>query len=443
MEAVMDVANPTAKPVPARSPGSPGRVAALAAVLAWAVLQAPLSGCASRPSVVGSLMPPQADAAEALGPDVICEPEKHEVLLCWIAGDSSGWRVWFSRSADRGATWSKPVAVTGAAAALRLEPESSPRMVSDEDGRVGIAWSVWAASAAGAPRTSDLCFAQSLDGGARWSAPVTVNDDTSGGAGSQSFHDLALRPGGTLFAAWVDSRPGADSLSPDGSEGGDPAIWFARSEDFGAHWGPNAAHWSHACPNSRVSLAVDPAGALYATFRKRYAGEVRDVVIGRTGGPPIRIAQDLWKTAENPAAGPAIAVSRDATLRLAWYTGAPDRAGVWFQESMPELVDSTRTPVLVLRSDRLQAVHVGIAEAGMSGTLLACDADSTGANQLTLARVEPSGRRVVERFVVPGTRGASYPNIAIARAGRTAYVVWTQHDAGHSNLRLLRWDVGR
>src|ERR1041384_1733061 len=35
MEAVMDVAIPTAKPVPARSPGSPGRVAALAAVLAW------------------------------------------------------------------------------------------------------------------------------------------------------------------------------------------------------------------------------------------------------------------------------------------------------------------------------------------------------------------------------------------------------------------------
>ncbi len=350
----------------------PRRSAALAAVLAWAVLQAPLSGCASRPSSVGSLVPPRAAGGDALGPDVICDPEKHDVLLCWLAGDSSGWRVWFSRSADQGVTWSRPVAVSGAAELLRLEPESSR--------------SAWAASAAGEPRTSDLRFAHSLDGGSRWSTPVTVNDDTAGGAGSQSFHDLALRPEGALFAAWVDSRPGADSLDDAGSEGGDGSIWFARSEDFGAHWGPNAPHWSHACPNSRVSLAVDPGGALFAAFRKHYAGQIRDVVIGRAGGPPIRISQDAWSVAESPASGPAIAVSRDATLRLAWFTGAPDRAGVWFQESMPERVDSSRTPLPVLVSDKLSTVHVGIGEAGMSGTLLACDADSTGANRLTLAR---------------------------------------------------------
>ena len=48
-----------------------------------------------------------------------------------------------------------------------------------------------------------------------------------------------------------------------------------------------------------------------------------------------------------------------------------------------------------------------------------------------------------EQFVVPGTLGAADPSVAAARAGRTAYVAWTHRDAGHSELRLARWNVGR
>ena len=96
-----------------------------------------------------------------------------------------------------------------------------------------------------------------------------------------------------------------------------------------------------------------------------------------------------------------------------------------------------------MTSERLPTLHVDIGEAGMSGTLLAMDADSTGANQLTLARVESSGRRLVERFVVPGTRGASHPKVAATPADKHAYVVWTAREGERSMLRIARWDVGR
>jgi hypothetical protein len=106
-------------------------------------------------------------------------------------------------------------------------------------------------------------------------------------------------------------------------------------------------------------------------------------------------------------------------------------------------MDSTTAPVPVLVGDRLPTVHIGIGEGGMSGTLLALDADSAGTDQLTLARVEPTGRRVAERFVVPGTQGASYPSVATERAASVAYVVWTIPVGGHSALRLARWTLGR
>jgi hypothetical protein len=57
--------------------------------------------------------------------------------------------------------------------------------------------------------------------------------------------------------------------------------------------------------------------------------------------------------------------------------------------------------------------------------------------------VEPAGRRVVERFVVPGTEGASYPRVATERADRVAYLAWTAKVGDHRELRLARCDMGR
>jgi len=418
-------------------------LAVLRTLLAGALLQSFGSGCARRASTVTALGPPGNVAQAALDPSVACDPVKHDVLLSWIAGDSTSWRVWFARSTDRGATWSVPVAVSPAGERVRLEPESSPRLVCDENGRLGIAWSAWAESALVAVRMTDLRFAHSFDGGRTWSTPVTVNDDTTGGAGSQSFQDLAVRPEGGLYAAWLDSRPGLDRPFVEDTCRHDASIWFARSEDFGAHWGANLPHWSNVVPNSRVSVVVTPGGDIFAAFRKHYRGGIRDVVLGRPGGPPVRLYMDAWRIRNCPPSGPAMALSRDGTLRMAWYTGAPDRPGVWFRQTLPELMDSTTAPIPVLIGDRLPIVHIGIGEGGMSGTLLALDADSAGTDQLTLARVDPAGRGVAERFVVPGTQGASYPSVATERAASVAYVVWTNPAGGRSALRFARWTLGR
>ena len=380
---------------------------------------------------------------DAFGAAVSFDPLNHDVLLGWIAGDSTGWRVWFSRSHDQGATWSEPVPVSPADERLRLEPESPPRMVCDDEHRVGIAWSAWGRSARQPESSSDIRFAHSFDGGRNWSEPTTVNDDSTGGPGSQSYQDIALRPEGDLFATWLDSRPGSDRLQSTDEDSADASVWFARSGDFGTHWGPNSAQWSRACPNSRVSLVVDPAGNLFVAFRKHYAGQIRDVVLARIGGPPVRMHDDGWAVTDCPPCGPAMRLSRDGTLRMAWYTGAPSVQGVWFRQSVPELMDSTSAPIAVLVSNRLPPIHVGIGEAGMSGTLIACDADSTGADQITLARIEPSGRRLVERFVVPGSQGAAYPRVAAEQTGGVAYVVWTKREGKHSTLGLARWNVGR
>ena len=425
---------------------STGRAPARPAGRRWAagLLALVLAGsCAPHPSAVQEIKTPDIQAMHAGDAAVACDPRNHDVLLSWVAGDSSGFRVWFSRSSDAGASWSAPVAVSPPGEPLRMHAESSPRMTCDPDGRLGVAWSTSVEIEGRRFPASDLRFAGSADGGRTWSSAVTINDDAGGEPGSHTFHALTLRPSGELYAAWLDSRPGGDSLQADEAEGHDASIHLARSDDHGLTWGKNSAQWSHVCPCCRVGMVVDAFGIPYVVFRKHYPGQLRDVVLARIGGEPMRLHTDNWNIEGCPHSGPPIALSRDGTLRVAWFTGATGHAGVYFRQILPERMDSLSTPVSVMRGENLPTLHVDVGEAGMSGTLLAMDADSTGKSELTLARVESSGRRLVERFTVPGTNGASHPKIASMPSSKVAYVAWSAKDGDRTRLHLARWDVGR
>jgi hypothetical protein len=320
---------------------------------------------------------------------------------------------------------------------------SSPILVCDDERHVGIAWSTAVYLPGRLERASDLRFSRSLDGGRTWDPPATVNDDVANGPGQHSHHGVAVYPDGSLLAAWLDDRPGAERLDADVSEGSDASIYIARSLDFGAHWGQNSPQWSRASRGCRVAVAVDLIMRPLFSFRKHYPGHVRDVVMGRPDGPAVRLFYDDWPAPGEPSAGASLVISRDGTLRSVWYTGAPGRAGVWFCQDLPELVDSTDVPLPLIRGERVPPITADLGKAGVSGSLIACDSDTTGTSGLTLVRVNSNGRRVEERMVVPGTQDASHPYVGSINTRRYAFVAWTDRRDGMSKLRLLRWNLNR
>jgi hypothetical protein len=402
-----------------------------------------LTGCAHGPSTFADVVPPHAPGAEAGAPSIEIDPKSGDALLSWVAGGPEGWRVWFSRSKDRGATWSAPVAVSPPGEPVQLDLDSSPILVCDEEHHVGIAWSTAVYLPGRLEHTSDVRFARSVDGGLHWDPPTTVNDDVASGPARHSHHSVAVYPDGSLLAAWLDDRPGAERLDADVSEGDDASIYIARSTDFGAHWGPNSAQWSRACRDCRVAVAVDPLLRPLVSFRKHFPGRICDVMVSRPDGPAVRVHEDNWVVPDDPRTGTSLVISRDGTLRSAWYTGAPGRAGIWFRQDLPELLDSTAAPVPILRAERQPPIQVDVGKAGMSGSLIACDADTTGGSGLTLVRVVSSGDRVAERFVVPGTAGARFPYVGSINTRHYAFVAWTELRDGVNRVRLLRWDLQR
>ena len=430
----------SAMPVPHETPprsraGVGGRLAPLLALA--------LAGCSHRPSTFVELRPPKAPGVESGAPAIEIDPANGDALLAWVAGAPDGWRMWFARSKDRGVTWSAPVAVSPPGEPLQLDLDSGPILVCDDERHVGICWSTAVYLPGRLERASDVRFARSVDGGRTWAAPTTVNDDVAAGPSRHSHHGLAAYADGSLLAAWLDDRPGGERLDADMSEGLDASIYIARSMDFGGHWGPNAAQWSRACRGCRVAVSVDLSGRPLLSFRKHYPGQIRDVVLARLDGPPQRVFDDRWSAPEEPTAGASLVMSRDGTLRSVWYTGAPGRAGVWFRQDLPELLDSTSAPLPLIRAERQPPIAADLGKAGVSGSLIACDADTTGGSGLTLVRVASSGREVAERIVVPGTQGALFPYVGSINTRRYAFVAWTDRHDGISRLRLLRWDLHR
>lgn len=419
------------------------RPAAWAALLSAVLLVPTLSGCSRTPSATEAATVPVPEGHHVGAPAIAIDPTSGDVLLMWMGGADDEVRLWFARSRDEGASWSHPVAVTPPGEPLRIHAEASPRMVVDPGKGIGVAYATSVPVEGRRFPASDLRFARSLDGGVTWQTPVTVNDDTASGPGSHSFHNIVLWERGTLFASWLDSRPGREGIPSDSTEGNDASIHLSRSDDFGVTWNPNQGQWDRVCPCCKSDIGVDPFGHVYVSFRRHYEGQIRDAVIARPDGPPVRMYPDHWRIEGCPHSGPSLDLPLDGTIRMAWFTGAPDRAGVWFRSAMPETMDSTSTPVAVMRGTSLPTVHVSLATAGVRGSLIAMDSDSSGARRLTLARVESSGRRLAESFTVPGSDGAQYPHLAASPNRTTAYAVWTRTEGERGRLHLTRWRLGR
>jgi hypothetical protein len=365
-----------------------------------------LAGCSHGPSTFVELQPPKAPGPESGAPSIEIDPTNGDALLSWVAGGPDGWRVWFARSRDRGVTWSTPVAVSPPGEPLLLDLDSSPIVVCDDEHHVGIGWSTAVYPPGQLEHTGDVRFARSMDGGRTWDAPSTVNDDAASGPSRHSHQGFAVYPDGSLLAAWLDDR-------------------------------------SRACRGCRVAVAVDLMMRPLLSFRRHFPGQVRDVVMGRPDGPPVRVFDDHWVAPEEPSAGTSLVISRDGTLRSVWYTAAPGRAGVWFRQDLPELLDSTTAPILLVRGERAPAMAPDIGKAGISGSLIAVDADTSGNSGLTLVRVASSGARIAERIVVPGAEGAHDPYVGSINTRKYAFVGWTDRHDGISRMRLLRWNLNR
>ena len=167
-------------------------------------------------------------------------------------------QVGFARSDDHGVTWSAPgVAYDGGGSQAQfctlLAPDGGSLLAVFAEGRPLMVG-----------RPARVAAIRSSDGGASWSAPVTVasltatqTTDPERGGAIRSFGEAvsAAYGGGRAYAAWFEDRTGGTS-----------AVRVSASGDGGRTWGPPAAVVEEAAQPFLPTIAVAGDGALGATW---------------------------------------------------------------------------------------------------------------------------------------------------------------------------------
>jgi hypothetical protein len=390
----------------------------------------------------GELKPPAAGSASAARvvshetengatPMFVASPRGARVVS-WVSAEGGGENgVLHLSITPAGATEPLPtVSMRDSLGPIEPHGEAPPQLAADSAGRIFALYAVGKVVPGQRFPVSALRFVRSADQGRTWSTPVTVNDAGEHGAfGSHSFHALTVGPDGTLLATWLDARKGKSG------------VWMSRSRDGGATWEPNRAIYdSPTCPCCRTAVAMAADGHIYVAWRAILEGDVRDVVVmrsedaGQTWQTPVRPREDGWVYPGCPHAGPSLKLDAAGRLHIAWWTGKPGEAGVYYARSS----DGGRTfqaqPLAV--AERSSPAHVQLAVHG-ERVHVAWD-DGLSETPRVLLRSSADGGSTFAAQQVMSDEGAAASFPVLAFAGDSLAVAWTQTTAREHHERLAR-----
>jgi hypothetical protein len=298
----------------------------------------------------------------------------------WVVDALDG-HVRLRHSDDLGKTLSPPQPVNATAEPIYAEGENRPKLAIGPHGELYVSWSQPRAK----PWTGFVRFARSLDGGAHFSAPVTVHQDRA--EITHRFDALAVDGHGKVVLAWIDKRDQAAAEAA-GKPYLGAGIYYTWSDDRGLHFQPERKLVDHSCECCRIALAATPNGDVAAFFRAVYGDNIRDhaYAVLRTDGSDShaeRATFSDWHIAGCPHHGPGLAIAADGTRHAVWYEASHEPT-IWYGQLLP-------------------------------------------------------GRRPGHAQAIAGA-GASHADIAVR--GATVWIAWNQVDAHGETLMLRRSDDG-
>jgi hypothetical protein len=345
----------------------------------------------------------------------------------WISAPAGGTDGRLYVSVD-GAT---PAELVDSLGPIEAHAEAPPKLAYAPDGSLHALYVVSKVVPGRRFPLSALRHVRSTDGGAAWSAPETVTDD--GDFGSHNFHALHVAADGRLFVSWLDGRAGKSGA------------YIASSADGGATWSANhRVSVEEACPCCRTAIATDSAGVVYLAWRTVLPGNIRDIVVARsvdggaTWNTPQRVHGDDWQYDGCPHAGPSLMVDAEHRVHIAWWTGKPGNAGVFYARSDDGV--SFAPPVTMASAPTSRPSHVQMAVRD-SLIIVVWDDGFTPRPAIKM-RTSPNagGRFGPVTLVSDADQVAAFPVVSFVTGG--VRVMWAQDTpAGHDHAAVTAPDM--
>jgi hypothetical protein len=326
--------------------------------------------------------------------------------------------IMFQKSTDGGRTWLPTDLLIERGAPGAFDPD----ITTDSDGNVYIVYQIWRPETAVVYDHRIMCVGSS-DGGATWSTPAKIDDDSNGAIG---LIRIAADTAGNLFVAW-NQLPGGLSR-----------IFTSVSTDKGTTWSPRVCVDDDTLTDESYhpEVFVQPgtnhylvASTTYRRFENRphirpCAYLYRSTDRGQTFEPGVQL--DTF----NDAAGtPHVVADRDHIIcdyfgdGLAQHDTIVAEARTFYTQA-----DSWGSPAPVTNLDSLQRLYnsgpLALSGDGRVHTTLMVDDTALGYD---IYYASSSDHGVswsdIEPVYIDSARSNWYPDIGADSAGH-AYIVW-------------------
>lgn len=288
------------------------------------------------------------------------------VAATWLEGDPDGagtTTLVLRTSEDGGTTWGSPLAVT--------TPGERPGRpaVAVGDGRTVVGWTD--------ASSGSVTLAWSVDGGRTLARRAVVGRTTlaaTGGAPGLDALPAVAVSGSAVHVAWSGTAS---------------RVLHRATPDDGAAWGPVATLDRLAIGSSRPWLAAAGDDVVVAYTARRVAGGVATVALRRSTDGGTSFAPRLLPVAASALAArdPVVVASGDA-IRLAWgqcTTSSCARLRLWYRQS--STAGRTWSAAAALTPTTRSARATGLATAGRVLVLYALGRTAAGGGETVVLRI--------------------------------------------------------
>jgi hypothetical protein len=361
----------------------------------------------------------------------------HAIWIEPLEGERGGERLCTASFDATGKRWSAPREIVSAEN-FATSWANTPQLAAGPGGLLAAVWFVNnAAPAHGAHHaetSGEISF--SSDGGATWSSPQRLADDSP----AQEFASVAALPDGRFLAVWLDARAKQHG-------GGSQQLFAGIFTSAGKAGKPFALIDARVCDCCPTALTTFADGTATLAYRDRSDDEVRDIFVARfengtwSEGKPL--ARDDWKIAGCPVNGPAIA-AQGGRVAAAWFTAAGGERRILAATS----TDAGGRFFMPLRIDDGKPLGRVSAVSLRDGSSYVSWLENYGTDEIAiwLRRLSPTGELSVPVLLATTNRDRDFghPRLAIAKnedptSPAALLLVHTLKSSGTSQLvtRLL------
>ncbi len=251
------------------------------------------------------------------------------IFVAWVRGsDGMGnGPIAMTSSTDGGATFSMP-SVVCADANCNSNFQRTAQFVIDTKGNIHL---VWMGSRVNSQ--PDIWYTRSIDKGKTWTKPVSVCDADDSSKYAQDFPSIACDSNDNVYVSFLDMRMTQRKLAKTpllyftrSTDGG--MTWSVNKR---ADVPPGGIGGTCECCSQQMASTAD--GHIYITYRSDI-NNIRDIWLARsydkgmTFQPALKLSTGDWTIYECPVTGPHIALDGSEDAHIVWRDSRDDSGKV-------------------------------------------------------------------------------------------------------------------